>query len=395
MYYAGESVPKDSAEAAKWYRLAAEQGYAQAQFNLGVIYATGEGVPKDDAEAVKWYRLAAEQGYAQAQFNLGVGYANGNGVPKENTEAARWYRLAAEQGYAKAQFNLSGMYWGGDGVPASHVLAYSWASLAAANGVLQAQERREYLAREMTREQIAEAQKIAAAFVPKPWNQGKTESPEQLIRPSANTVTGSGFFVTPDGYFVTNHHVVDGARSIRVVTPTGSKAARVVGSDPANDLAILKLEGRFAALPVVGSRGLKLADRVATLGYPNPSIQGQSAKYSSGDISSLSGPGDDPRLLQISVPIQPGNSGGPLVDASGGVVGVVVAQLDKVLTLKVTGSLPENVNYAIKGTILLATLESVPGLAEQLVSPEKRTPLDAAEVAKLLESSCGLVIAEQ
>ena len=82
---AAQGVPKDDAEAVRWFRLAAEQGTARAQFNLGVMYDNGEGVPEDDAEAVRWYRLAAEQGYAAAQLNLGVMYANGEGVPEEAT----------------------------------------------------------------------------------------------------------------------------------------------------------------------------------------------------------------------------------------------------------------------------------------------------------------------
>ena len=74
-------MPEDDAAAVKWFRKAAEQGGADAQFFLGVMYAKGEGVLEDDAEAVKWYRKAAEQGYAGAQFNLGRMYANGDGVP--------------------------------------------------------------------------------------------------------------------------------------------------------------------------------------------------------------------------------------------------------------------------------------------------------------------------
>ena len=84
----------------KWYRMAAEQGNAAAQYSLAVMYTSGRGVIEDDAEAVKWYRLAAEQGYAAAQNNLGFMYANGEGVPKDDAEAVKWYRLAAEQGYA-------------------------------------------------------------------------------------------------------------------------------------------------------------------------------------------------------------------------------------------------------------------------------------------------------
>ena len=73
----------DNKEAVKWFRLAAEQGDAEAQINLGVMYETGRGVPKDDKEAVKWYRLAAEQGDADAQFNVGVMHHNGTGVPQD------------------------------------------------------------------------------------------------------------------------------------------------------------------------------------------------------------------------------------------------------------------------------------------------------------------------
>ena len=96
MYAHGNGVPKDEAEAVRWYRRAAEQEYAYAQSDLGVMYATGRGVPKDEAEAVRWYRKAAEQGYAQAQYNLGLMYANGSGVPTDEAEAVRWYRKAAE-----------------------------------------------------------------------------------------------------------------------------------------------------------------------------------------------------------------------------------------------------------------------------------------------------------
>ena len=97
--------------------MAAEQGLAQAQHNLGVMYVNGEGVPQNSAEAARWSRMAAEQGLAQAQFNLGLMYAKGDGVPKDHAEAVRWYRMAAEQGDAKAQYNLGVMYVNGEGVP--------------------------------------------------------------------------------------------------------------------------------------------------------------------------------------------------------------------------------------------------------------------------------------
>ena len=89
MYDNGEGVPQDYAVAVRWWRLAAEQGDASAQYNLALMYDNGEGVPQDYAEAVKWYRLAAEQGIAAAQVNLGVMYANGEGVPQDYRCARR------------------------------------------------------------------------------------------------------------------------------------------------------------------------------------------------------------------------------------------------------------------------------------------------------------------
>jgi len=134
MYASGNGVPQDDAEAVRLYRLAADQGNPLAQANLGYMYDTGRGVPQDAAEALRLYRLAADQGYANAQSNLGVKYADGDGVPQSDTEAVRWYRLAAEQGDADAQYNLGYMYGTGRGVPQDDVQAVRWYRLAADQG---------------------------------------------------------------------------------------------------------------------------------------------------------------------------------------------------------------------------------------------------------------------
>jgi TPR repeat protein len=105
-YFHGHGVSRDHEEAVKWYRKAAEQGHARAQDNLGSCYAKGEGVLRDHKEAAKWFRTAAEQGDADAQNNLGGCYAEGKGVPQDFEEAVKWYRKAAEQGHARAQYNL-------------------------------------------------------------------------------------------------------------------------------------------------------------------------------------------------------------------------------------------------------------------------------------------------
>ena len=107
-------------------RQAAEKGDAEAQFNLGNMYADGRGVLKDEAEAVRWYHQAAEQGHAWAQYSLGASYTNGEGVPKDEAEAVRWLRLAAEQGHASAQYNFGAMYDIGRGVLKDEAEAVRW-----------------------------------------------------------------------------------------------------------------------------------------------------------------------------------------------------------------------------------------------------------------------------
>ena len=133
-YSNGEGVRKDMSKAGQWYRKAAEQGHTGAQFKLGVSYYGGEGVPKDVREAAQWYRKAAEQGDAGAQVNLGFMYANGEGVPKDVREAVQWFRNAAEQGYASAQYNLGVAYYSGEGVPKNAREAAQWYRKAAEQG---------------------------------------------------------------------------------------------------------------------------------------------------------------------------------------------------------------------------------------------------------------------
>ncbi len=107
MYVGGRGVPADNAEAAKWLRLAAGQGDPRAQHNLAVMYLQGMGIPKNTTEAAKWMRKAADQGLAEGQFGLGVLYANGYGVFPDDAEAVKWYRKAADQGYTDAFNNLA------------------------------------------------------------------------------------------------------------------------------------------------------------------------------------------------------------------------------------------------------------------------------------------------
>jgi len=155
----------DFAAALQEWRPLAEQGNADAQHGLGILYAEGAGVPQNFAEAVRWYRLAAEQGHASAQLRLGNMYARGNGVPQDYVQAVNWFRLAAEQGYAVAQYSLGVRYDNGLGVPQDYVLAHMWFNLAAAQGFEAAAENRDVMAALMAPAQIAEAQQRARAWL--------------------------------------------------------------------------------------------------------------------------------------------------------------------------------------------------------------------------------------
>jgi TPR repeat protein len=132
-------LAKDEAEAVRWFRKAAEENHALAQFNLAVCYENGQGVAKDEVEAVKWYRKAAEQDYPFAQFILGSRYENGHGVAKDCVEAVNWYRKAAVQNCAEAQCCLGVCYESGQGVVKDYVEAVKWLRKAAEQGYVLAQ----------------------------------------------------------------------------------------------------------------------------------------------------------------------------------------------------------------------------------------------------------------
>ncbi len=138
-------------EAAKWYRMAADQGNAEAQTELGHIYYEFE----DYAAALSWFHKAAETGFAEAQTTLGVVYRDGDILTPDYDTALQWFHLAANQGEPGAQVELAHMYWEGWGVAQDYVLAHMWSSRA---GEI---ELRDEIALDMTPAQIAEAEKRA------------------------------------------------------------------------------------------------------------------------------------------------------------------------------------------------------------------------------------------
>jgi S1-C subfamily serine protease len=183
---------------------------------------------------------------------------------------------------------------------------------------------------------------------------------------------GSGFFVTKDGYLLTNHHVVRDAKKIEVKYRGQTLLAKVAADDETNDLAVLKVEGGdFQALAISPRNAVELGQEVFTIGFPNIQVQGDEPKYTDGKISSLTGMHNDEDQYQISVPVQPGNSGGPLCDAGGQVVGIIVARLNDMAMLEAMGVVPQNVNYAIKISKAVQLMQSIKGLTPVLAQAGK------------------------
>ncbi len=207
--------------------------------------------------------------------------------------------------------------------------------------------------------------------------------------------TGTGFFVTNDGVLATNYHVIEGAKEISIINPTEKREliASVLAVDPVNDVAILKIDAKTVAVPLANSCNVAKGDEVLTLGYPLVTIQGQEQKATFGRVNALSGVKDDLRLVQIDVPIQPGNSGGPLLNRHGEVVGIVTATLDQINALRASGSLPQNVNFAVKIDYILPAIKTA--LKDRLPDIAHATSnLEMAKIVALRESSVVLVVAK-
>ncbi|MDZ4373212.1 MAG: S1C family serine protease, partial [Phenylobacterium sp.] len=166
--------------------------------------------------------------------------------------------------------------------------------------------------------------------------------------------SGSAFFITPEGFAVTAAHVVEGCRGVDA--PRWG-AGRVVAVDRPADLAILKFATGSGQVLALRGRGPRLGEPMSAGGFPLDGILGGGLKITTGVVSGLSGLQGDRGLFQISAPIQPGNSGGPVVDGAGALIGVVAAKLDELKVATATGMFPQNVNFAVPSPILQAFLD--------------------------------------
>src|ERR1035437_1312546 len=388
MFWAGSGGPADRAEACRFHQRAMELGSLDAKIDWAKCLSSGSGVAQDVAAALALLNEVTNDSTlpalirSMAKYQIGVLYEGGVGVTQNYDLALRLFNAAADAGYALALEHVGDIRAEGRIATQDFERAYRLYSLAVAQGSETAIEKRDTMILRLSPPQIQRAQADAArvlgafrskgeaAAVPSP-----TPHPQIERKVERGPSFGTGFAVTKDGVFLTSAHVVSGCSSVAIL----GKPAKILTSDKSADLALLKVNTSLGAVAVIRGEGaVRAGDSVVVVGFPLQGLVASELSVTTGAVSATAGPNNDARFIQISAPIQPGNSGGPLLDRSGEVIGVVTSTLSTVRLANAIGTIPQNVNFAIS----LPTLRSF--LAANGVRTESgRRPTDAtaADVA--------------
>lgn len=313
-YSTGRSVVEiDMDKSFKWFKQAADQGSTKSYNNLAEFYAKGYGVKKNIDESFKWYKKSATLGDKIAQYKVGYHYDYGIVVQKDVNEAIKWYKKSIKKKYREAQIAMGKIYYYGDkdgNIPKNFKKAANWYYKAAKN----------------------------------------TQKDDDYIAKVKATSSGSGFFVTPN-HIITNNHVTRGCDEITVKNKGYESHVKLLDTDSTTDLSILVTGKPNKSFLYLRSRkAVVTGEQSVALGYPFSSTLGSELKVTSGNIAALTGIRNNIAELQLTSPVQPGNSGGPLLDDNGNVIGIIVSRLEK--SKEITGNrTAQNVNFAIKSNM--------------------------------------------
>ncbi|MCG3776975.1 MAG: Serine protease Do-like HtrB [Nitrospira sp.] len=242
------------------------------------------------------------------------------------------------------------------------VLAYAWVNLAAA----QADENAKKLRDSIT---LSPALRAEAERLSSNWRPGQVLRHENELAAAAGNLapsggaltkkgTGTAFVVSPEGHAITNHHVVASCKEVRV--QGRSDVVQVITRDEISDLALLKIPGETRATAALSPdpASLRQGQDIVVFGFPLDSVLSSGGNLTPGVVSAITGLGNNSNQIQITAPIQPGSSGSPVMNKKGQVVGMVSMKLSDTVMAKYTGTLPQNVNFAVSGQTLTAFLEA-------------------------------------
>jgi hypothetical protein len=411
----------------QWAQRAAQQGLAPAAYLTGRLLERGEGTGADPVQAGQWYQRAAQGGVLTAWAALANLVASGKLGTQDFERAATLAQQGAQAGDPSAQVLLAQWYEQGRGVVRSATMAHAWtnvalgimASLNVQTGTLlgTAQQARERIGAQLDAGQLAQAQALA-----RDWRSGSMalqlqSASDPLARafrqqqpplgqslpappsaqasvtpavPGASTLpggaaasrrigSGSGFFVSDQGHLVTNQHVVQQCTQVRLAGQ--SQPLIPVGADAAADLAVLRtVAPRTGGVARIRSGPARQGEDVITYGFPLQGLLAASGQIATGIVAAMEGLRNDGSQLQINAPVQPGSSGGPVLDRRGEVIGVVVSKLNALRVAQNTGDIPQNVNFAIKPEVLRQFLQS-----QNIALPN--TPSAASSVPQISSAS--------
>jgi len=428
LYEQGLGLRTDLVQAIIWYKAAAKQGSSRALNNLGVLYHDGTGVPKNLVNAYVLYALAADKAESGGDRKLALD--NRNEVAKELTAADLAKAKALREDALKnlslvlpgenltAQGDMGGDNAGTGGKkpkepspePDSTTKAPDKSTtvppLPSGPGTLVSSVKaaltalgydaggRDNTLTGKTVSAIKDFQKdkglpvtgeisedLLAALLAARFE--LTTAYKSTNNPGGDAklelyATGSGFYVSAAGHIVTNDHVVDGCKEMRLANGT---VLDVIITDKANDLALLKAPKPGASfVRFRDGRGVRTGEAILIAGFPLRDEISSEINVTTGNVSSLAGPNNDRTLIQITAPVQHGNSGGPVLDLSGNVVGVVQSKFDPSAD---TGNdntidVPQNVNFAVSANTLRAFLDAQ---EIEYESAQSATTLSSAEIA--------------
>lgn len=212
---------------------------------------------------------------------------------------------------------------------------------------------------------------------PLPQPPAKAAAPATPTKPAVTS--GTGFFINREGHVLTNAHVVAGCKSVKMQR-SGDVPVEVatLAVDRINDLAVVKAPAPSPVIAHFSTTAARQGQDVVVYGFPLAGVLAPQGNLTTGIVSALAGIANDTRQLQISAPVQPGNSGGPLMDNSGNVIGVVVSKINALSVAKATGDIPQNINFAIKASTAIEFLKSNGVGVDANAS---RKPLHASDVA--------------